>query len=75
MLDTILLAAILLLEAVEVTAMVTAGMGAMKGRGREEPEVEAEEIRSRENRMEEGFENLMRFSVGGKDGLGGTGDE
>lgn len=75
MLDTILLAVILVLEVVEVTAMVAAGMGAIKGRGREEPEAGAEEAQRRESRMDEGFENLMRFSVGGRDGFDQIGDE
>lgn len=77
MLNTVLLAAILLLEAVEAAIMAVAGREhAKRWAGAEaKTETETEELRLRENRMDEGFENLMRFSVGGKDGLGGTGDE
>lgn len=75
MLNTVLLAAILLLEVVEAIIMAAAGKEHAKRWAGVEAETETEELRLRENRMDEGFENLMRFSVGGKDGLGGTGDE
>lgn len=71
MLHTILLALILLLEAVSV-AMLMAAEG--KRRMKEEKEDKPEAARQ-ESRMEEGFENLMRFSVGGRDGFGSAGDE
>lgn len=75
MLNTVLLAGILLLEAVEIAVMAAAGRETAKRWTGKEPEAGEEELQRRESKIDEGFENLMRFSVGGKDGLGGTGEE
>lgn len=76
MLHTILLASILLLEAVSVAMLMAAeGKRRMKEPKEDKPDAEAGEAARQESRMEEGFENLMRFSVGGKDGFGSAGDE
>lgn len=76
MLHTILLVLILLLEAVTAAMLMAAeGKRRMKGQKEDRPDAEAGEAARRESRMEEGFENLMRFSVSGKDGFGSAGDE
>lgn len=66
MLNTILLVLIVLLEAIEAAAIVKRRLGRKAGN---EADAEAEEPRRQESRMDEGFENLMRFSVGGKNGF------
>ena len=81
----ILLAALVLLVSLLCFSLLTAVLvrdlinDLPKGKGREsraapeegdEERARAEEETRRSREMEEGFENLMRFSVDGKDGFG-----
>lgn len=79
MLNTILLAilvALTLLVAAEGAVLVVAVRWKdLEWRRKEKLDAEVEEATRRESRMDEGFENLMRFSVGGKDGFGVAEDE
>lgn len=76
MLNTILLMVTLLFEGVNIVLSIAAGRKILPEKSAEgRRDDEAEETTRRESRMDEGFENLMRFSVGGKDGFGSAEDE
>lgn len=73
MLNTVLLVLIFLLEGIEATVIAVAGKRLTERRTADEPDTG--EAPQRESQLDKGFENLMRFQVGGKDGFGGTEDE
>lgn len=73
MLHTILLASILLLEVLEWAMLAVFWKRTAEREAGDR--TDAQEAQRRESRMDEGFENLMRFSVGGRDGFESTDDE